>query len=95
MQVPKLQLFNPNLTKLLKLKKKVFFFQFITIKRVAGMVDLQKLGKALAHSGDITMNICFWWEGGNCIQVMVFLCENVQLALLISPCITTDVCKHI
>ena len=34
------------------------------------MVVLQKLEKALVHSGDVT-NMC-WWERGDCIQVMVF-----------------------
>ena len=57
---------------------------------VARMIDLQELGKALAHSGDVTMNIRFFKVGkGNCIQVMVFYCENVQLALMVSPSIAT------
>ena len=38
------------------------------------MLVLQKLEKALVHSGDITLNICFLkWERGYCIHVMVFL----------------------
>ena len=34
------------------------------------MVVLQKLGKALVHSGDVTMNM---WKRCDCIQVIVFL----------------------
>ena len=44
------------------------------------MVALQKLGKALVHNGDITMNILYVslrWERGDCIQVMVFLGGHV------------------
>ena len=37
--------------------KRKFFFS--DIKRVAGVAVLHKLGKALVHSGDVTMNICF------------------------------------
>ena len=48
------------LTKLFELKEEVFFCD---TKRVAGMVVLQKLGKALVHSGDVTMNICFFKVG--------------------------------
>ena len=47
------------LTKLVELKEEVFFF-FCDIKRVAGMVVLQKLEKALVHSDDVMMNICFF-----------------------------------
>ena len=39
-------------------KKKCFFFCYI--KRVAGIVVLQKLEKALVHSDDVMMNICFF-----------------------------------
>ena len=46
------------LTKLFELKEKVFFF--CDIKRMAGMVVLQKLEKELVHSDDVTMNICFF-----------------------------------
>ena len=46
------------LTKLFELKEEVFFF--CDIKRVAGMVVLQKLEKALVHSGYVTMNVCFF-----------------------------------
>ena len=49
------------LTKLFELKEEVFFFFYI--KRVAGMVVLQKLEKVLVHSGDVTMNICFFKVG--------------------------------
>ena len=58
MQVTKLQLFNLNIDKAFKTQRESFFSHYY-IKGVAGMVDLQKLRKALAHSGDITMNICF------------------------------------
>ena len=44
------------LTRRFKLKEEVFFF--CDIKRVAGIVVLQKLEKALVQSGDVTMNIC-------------------------------------
>ena len=37
--------------------KKKFF------KRMAGMIVLQKLEKAVVHSGDITLNICFFKVG--------------------------------
>ena len=51
------------------------------------MVGLQKLEKALVHSGDVTMNICvsLRWKRGDCIQVMVYLgvmCLKWQGALL-------------
>ena len=46
------------LTKLYKLRG--FFFSVCDIKRVTGMVVLQKLGKALVHNGDVTMNVCFF-----------------------------------
>ena len=36
---------------------------FCDMKRVAGMVVLQKLGNALVHSGDVIMNICFFKVG--------------------------------
>ena len=49
------------LTKRFKLKEEVFFF--CDTKRVAGIVVLQKLGKALVHSGDITVNLCFFKVG--------------------------------
>ena len=39
-------------------KRKIFFF--CDMKRVAGMVVLQKLGKALVHSDYVTMNMCFF-----------------------------------
>ena len=41
------------LTKLFEIKEDVFFCD---TKRVAGMVVLQKLEKALVHIGDVTMN---------------------------------------
>ena len=38
------------------------------------MLVLQKLEEALVHSGDITLNICFFKvERGDCIHIMVFL----------------------
>ena len=51
-----------KLTKLFELKEEVFF-SVCVIKRVAGMVVLQKLEKALVRSGDVTMNICFFKVG--------------------------------
>ena len=45
------------------------------------MVVLQKLGKALVHSGDIMLNIQYVslrWERGDCIHVMVFLGGGVM-----------------
>ena len=58
--------------KLFKLKEEVFFF-FVT-KRVAGMIVLQKLEKALVKNGNIKMNTCFFnGERGDCIQLMFFL----------------------
>ena len=50
------------LTKRFELKEEVFNF-FFDMKRVEGMVILQKLEKALVHSGDVTMNICFFKVG--------------------------------
>ena len=47
--------------KLFKLKEEVF--SFCDIKRVAGMVVLQKLEKALVHSSDVTLNIRFFKVG--------------------------------
>ena len=44
------------LTKLFELKEEVFFF-FCDIKRVAGIVVLQKLEKALVHNSDVIMNV--------------------------------------
>ena len=70
MQAPKLQLFNPNIDEAFQTQKasmdpwrKFFSCQFCDKKRVAGMVVLQKLGKALVHSGDVTMNTCFFKVG--------------------------------
>ena len=50
------------MTKLFELKEEVCFF-FCDIKRVAGMIVLQKLEKALVNSGDVTLNICFFKVG--------------------------------
>ena len=36
---------------------------FCDVKRLAGMVVLQKLAKALVHSGDFMLNICFFKVG--------------------------------
>ena len=47
------------LTKLFKLKE-VDFFPFVTWRGWQALVVLQKLGKALVHSGDVTMNMCFF-----------------------------------
>ena len=55
MQAAKLQLFNPNIDEAFRTQKGSFFF--CDIKREAGMVVLQKLEKALVHSGDVTMNM--------------------------------------
>ena len=60
MQAAKLQLSTRILTKVFELKEEV---PFIDTKRVAGMVVLQKLEKALVHSGDITLNIRFFKVG--------------------------------
>ena len=44
------------------------------------MVVLQ-IGKALVHSGDVTLNILFLrWERGDCIQLMVFVGGQVAQA---------------
>ena len=45
------------MTKFFELKEEVFF------KRMSGILVLQKLEKALVHSGDITLNICFFKVG--------------------------------
>ena len=64
--------------KFFKLKEEVVFFY---TKRVAGIIVLQKLWKALVHSGDVIMNIVsLWWERGDCIQVIVFLKGHVAQA---------------
>ena len=47
------------------------------------MVVLEKLEKALVHSGDVTMNtvcVSLRWKRGDCIQVMVFLWGHVAQA---------------
>ena len=44
------------------------------------MVVLQKLEKALVHSGDVTMNVSLRWKRGDCIKVMVFLGGHVARA---------------
>ena len=47
------------------------------------MTVLQKLEKALVHSGDVTMNMCFFKvEKRCCIQVMVFLGDHVAQAAM-------------
>ena len=59
MQAGKLQLFNLNIDEAFRTQRGSFFCD---IKRVTGMVVLQKLEKALVHSGDIRMNtgMCFF-----------------------------------
>ena len=56
-----------TLTKLFEIKEEVFFFlsfpPVYDIKRVAGMVVLQKLEKALVHNVDLTINISFVMVG--------------------------------
>ena len=59
MQAPKLELFNTNIDEDFRTQRGRVFF-FCDIKRVAGMVVLQKLEKALVHSDDVTMNMCFF-----------------------------------
>ena len=49
------------LTKLFRTQRGSFLL--CNTKRVACIVVLQKLGKALVHSGDVTMNLCFFKEG--------------------------------
>ena len=53
------------------------------MKKVAGMVVLQRLGKALVHSSNVTLNILYVslrWERGDCIQLTVFLGGHVAQA---------------
>ena len=47
--------------KLFKLKEEVFFL--LWHEDGGGQVDLQKLEKALVHSGDVTLNIRFFKVG--------------------------------
>ena len=49
--------------KLFKMKEDEYCPQFCDIKRVVGMVVLQKLEKALVHSGDVTLNTRFFKVG--------------------------------
>ena len=58
MQTLKLELFNTNIDEAFRTQRGSVFF--CDIKRVAGLVVLQKLEKALVHSDDVTMNICFF-----------------------------------
>ena len=60
MQAPKLELFNTNIDEDFRTQRGSVFFFFCDIKRVAGMVVLQKLEKTLVHSDDVTMNMCFF-----------------------------------
>ena len=57
MQAPRLELFNTNIEAFRTQRGSVFFF---VIKRVAGIIVLQKLEKALLHSDDVKMNMCFF-----------------------------------
>ena len=59
MQAPKLQLFNPNIDEAFQTRRELFF-SVCDINRVAGIVVLQMLVKALDHCCDITMNIGFF-----------------------------------
>ena len=59
MQAPKLELFNTNIDEAFRTQRGSVFF-FFDINRMAGMVTLQKLEKALVHSDDVTMNMCFF-----------------------------------
>ena len=59
MQAPKLELFNANIDEGFRTRRGSVIF-FCDMKRVAGMVVLQKLGKALVHSDNVTMNMCFF-----------------------------------
>ena len=59
MQAPKLQLFNMNIDEAFRTQRGSVFF-FCDTQRVAGMVVLQKLEKALVHSDDVKMNMCFF-----------------------------------
>ena len=47
--------FNPNIDEVFSNSKRKFIF--CGTKRVAGIVVLQKLGKTLVPSGDVTMNL--------------------------------------
>ena len=49
---------NPNIDEAFRTQRGSFFF-----KRMAGMLVLHKLEEALVHSGDITLNICFFKVG--------------------------------
>ena len=62
MQAPKLLLFNPNINEAVQTQSK-FFFYICDMKRVAGKVVLQELGKALVRSCDVTLNIRFFKVG--------------------------------
>ena len=76
----------PNIDEVFKLKQDVF----CDMKRMIGMVVLQKLGKALVHSGDVTLNVAYVplkWERGGCIQVMIFLGGHVAQA---ARCLATS-----
>ena len=55
--------FNPNIDEAFQTQRASFFFSFCDMKRVAGMVVLQKLKKALVHSSDVTLNIRFFKVG--------------------------------
>ena len=60
MQAPKLKLFNPNIDESFRTQRGRVLFFFCDIKRVAGMVVLQKLEKETVHSDDVTLNMCFF-----------------------------------
>ena len=50
---------EPNIDEAFQTQREFFY----DMKSVAGMVVLQKLGKALVHSGDIMLNIRFFKVG--------------------------------
>ena len=58
MHAPRLELFNTNIDEGFRTQRGSAFF--CDMKRVAGMVVLQKLEKALVHSDVVTMNMCFF-----------------------------------
>ena len=62
MQAPRLELFSTNIDEAFRIQRGSVFF-FCDIKRMAGMVVLQKLEKALLHNDDVTMNMCFFKVG--------------------------------
>ena len=62
MQAPKLQLSNLNIDEAFRTQRGSSFF-FCDTKSMSGIVISQKLGKVLVHSGDVTVNLCFFKVG--------------------------------